>query len=379
MKPISGTLPWKRPGATKSSSAEQVAVDPVTPEQSQWQTLSALLGRGLTQAYSVASGAAQPRLVLRAQDRAAVETAGARIGLAKATLAVDAQGVYRGTQLYRLDNSTEQYLVVRLPEGARLWTAHVAGEPVKPATDKTTDTVRIPLIKTAAGDADYPIVLTYGGQLPPLTALDRVVFPLIRTVNINVELSQVELFAPESFRWFDFGGTMRLVNDEGYLAAGLVEYNTKQIGVALQALQSEDSYARARATNSLKSLQADAVRLKQSARDYLGNEELAQQLKRNTQVQQGLENQLNSPLEANQAVDELDNRSRLGTFYRSQSGSRANDVVSQTAENFAPAAIQPPSGGEGQAINPLWLAKNKLQNNQPAQPPARCHRGASQA
>ncbi len=360
--------------------AEHVAVDPVTPEQSQWQLLSALLGRGLTQAYSVATGAGEPRLVLQAQDRKAVETAGARIGLAKATLAVDAQAAYRGTQLYRLDNSTEQYLVVRLPAGARLWTAHVAGEPVKPAADKAADLVRIPLIKTAAGDADYPVVLTYGGQLPPVGALDRVEFPLVRTVNINVELSQVELFAPEGFRWFDFGGTMRLVEDEGYLAAGLVEYNTKQIGLALQALQSEDTYARARAANNLKTLQGDVARLKQSIQGYQGNEELTQQLERNSKVQQGLEVQLREPLEPNQAADEADNRTRLGLFYRSQSGSRANDVASQTAQNFAAPPAEPQSGGQGQgqgqAINPRWLAKNKLQSDQPAQPPAKSPAGA---
>ena len=56
--------------------AEHFAVDPVSPEQTEWRMLSALLGRGLTQAYTASPSAADPRLVLRAQDRAAVETAG---------------------------------------------------------------------------------------------------------------------------------------------------------------------------------------------------------------------------------------------------------------------------------------------------------------
>ena len=58
----------------------------------------------------------------------------------------------------RVDNATEQFLEIRLPEGAALWTARVAGEPVKPtrlpdATDLRR--VRIPLLKTAPGDLYY--------------------------------------------------------------------------------------------------------------------------------------------------------------------------------------------------------------------------------
>ena len=221
-------------------------VDPISQEQAEWRMLTAMLGRGLTQAYLVRPGAAQPQLTLHAQDRAAVETAGARIGLAKAMLVVDANGAYRGAQLYRVDNSLEQFLEIELPSGARLWTAHVAGEPVKPAAGKAAgtagDVVRIPLIKTAHGDADYPVMLKYGGQLGPLSAIDRVRFPLIRTVNIHVELSQVELYVPETFDWFNFGGTMRRVQNEGDLAAGWLAYNTRQIDLAIQAWQSEDAF-----------------------------------------------------------------------------------------------------------------------------------------
>ena len=40
---------------------------------------------------------------------------------------------YRAKVELSLDNSSEQFLDVELPEGATLWTVHVAGEPVKPA------------------------------------------------------------------------------------------------------------------------------------------------------------------------------------------------------------------------------------------------------
>jgi hypothetical protein len=63
------------------------------------------------------------------------------------------------------------------------------------------------LIKTAEGDTDYAVVLKYGGWLQPVGIVDRVAFPLMRTVNINVELSRVRLRVPETHAWFDFGGT----------------------------------------------------------------------------------------------------------------------------------------------------------------------------
>ena len=81
-------------------------------------------------------------------------------------------------------------------------------------------------------------------------------------MNINVELSQVELYVPPSYRWMNFGGTMRVVSSEGDLAAGQLAYNTKQIGLALEALRGKDSYARVRAMNNLKSLQEESELLR---------------------------------------------------------------------------------------------------------------------
>ena len=59
-------------------------------------------------------------------------------------------------------NSTEQFLEIELPAGAELWTAQVAGESVKPVQDGARTIcsgVKIPLVKTAAGDLDYQVVL----------------------------------------------------------------------------------------------------------------------------------------------------------------------------------------------------------------------------
>jgi hypothetical protein len=341
--------------------AAQNGVDPLGQEQAEWRMLTGVLGRGLTQAFLVRQNETEPSLALKAKDRAAVETAGARIGLAKTTLVVDAGGAYRGEQLYRINNSLEQYLEIQLPERARLWTAHVAGEPVKPAAAATADVLRIPLVKTAPGDADYAVVVKYGGELGALASLDRVDFPLIRTRNIHVELSQVELHVPQTHRWFDFGGNMRLVQDEGDLAADWLAYNTRQIGLALRSIKSSDEYSRARATNNLKALQAESEQLKKVAQSYRHNEQLSEQLESNTEIQKGLEQELQT--KPGQSSEGVDNRATLRGRFAQQSNSRSSDVVNRAGENFFAqddAHYVPP---QGQAISGKWLAKNKLGND----------------
>jgi hypothetical protein len=338
-------------------------IDPLIQEQAEWRMLSEMLGRGLTQAYLVRSAATEPKLDLRARDRAAVDTAGARIGLAKATLVIDPNGAYRGAQLYRVDNSLEQYLEIQLPEGARLWTAHVAGEPVKPAATTTAGTARIPLVKTAAGDSDYAVVLKYGGQLGQLGVVDRVEFPFIRTRNINVELSQVELYVPATHQWFNFGGTMRVVSSKGDLVAGELAYATNQIRQLGMAIRGEDEYARARALYNYKILQDQSESLRQSAGWYGTNDELEKQIETNALSVEGIQREIERGGDRSGVY--ISNRGRLNERFSEQSIERSTDVVQQAGENFdgqiSPNFSQPLVQGAG--VNKDWLRKNKLEGD----------------
>ncbi len=145
-----------------------VELEALSRQEQQWQALSDLLGtKRLYQAYLVQSGAAEPRLGFHLQRHEEVETAGARIDLAQTTIVVDANGAYRAKVELSLDNSSEQFLDVELPEGATLWTVHVAGEPVKPAQAPGSQDARhvlLPVRKTAKGDLNYLVALKYGGQ-----------------------------------------------------------------------------------------------------------------------------------------------------------------------------------------------------------------------
>ena len=106
-------------------------------------------------------------------------TVKAHIGLSETTLMVDDNGAYRGQVVLRMDNATEQFLEIRLPEGRGsgrpAWRARRSSRPTCPARASPRD-VRIPLIKTACGDLYYEVVLKYGGKMPALGTVGSVSF-----------------------------------------------------------------------------------------------------------------------------------------------------------------------------------------------------------
>lgn len=319
-----------------------------------------LSGVNLNRALAVRDN---PLLEYEAKQRTIVSTAGARIELAESSLAVDAAGVYRGQQVYHIDNRTEQFLEVELPATARLWTAIVANEPVKPAkSDQGERFVRIPLVKTAVGDPNYTIRLQYGGQLENVE-WRQVEFPLIRTVNVNVELSQVRLFLPESNHWGRFGGSMREVKDERTFIRGYAGYVNRQISKATKALTSKDAYRRARAKNNLKQL---ALAVETFQAENRGRRDVQAEFDGNMAALKEAEEQA----EAIEATPENlgDNRGHFQELFDMQT----NDFQGKRGEysyNFGKSAIQDnkESTKGGQGFDEGWLLRNNL-SGKPSKP-----------
>ncbi len=342
---------------------EAAGLDPLSRQQEQWRILQGMLGSGISRAYLVRAGVEAPQLVFTTRTRTALVTAGARIGLAETALVVDAHGAYRAELTYRVDNSTRQFLEIELPEGARLWTAIVAGEPVKPIKVPETDDprrVRIPLVKTAAGDLDYPVVLKYGGQFGSLGAMAGLEFPLVGTRDIEVELSHVRLYLPETHRFFNFGGTMRLAESDDDLVAGQLSYETKRAQRLIDTVRQGDDFARARAQSNLKQVQLfDAT--KSTARSS-GSERVQQELAQNTAVFRQAEEELKKIEQAPAQREGDDNRMRLNGLYEGQRTSRAKNVVKDLGRNFD--ALVDVKGGEGITaggkLNEAWLANSQL-------------------
>ena len=314
-------------------------MDVLGPRQKQWETLKAVLGHEMTMAYLASPDARQPRLSFHTQSHAEVATVKARIGLAETILVIDANGAYRGELALRVDNATEQFLEIRLPEGGRLWTARVAGEPVKPtAIPGSTDPrgVRIPLIKTARGELYYQVVLKYGGRMPALGAWGGVAFPLIRSLNVVPDLSQVRLYVPEQYRWFDFGGTMRLVREEADLQAGYVQFQNNQLQQIGLALQQGDKWTKARAEANLKAQQTEMSSFRSNLSSAsTANPELQSQLAFNDSIDRQVQRDFARVAEQPQPAELQDNRQRMNAFYQGQTYGRARNVVGEVGQNWA--------------------------------------------
>ncbi|MGB6045384.1 MAG: hypothetical protein WBF93_19665, partial [Pirellulales bacterium] len=313
---------------------QRQGLEPLSRQQQEWRELAQLMGNQLTHAYIVRKGFAAAQLTFATRERKAVQTARASIGLARASVIVDGSGTYRGVQEFRLDNETEQFLEIELPAGASLWSASVADASVKPIEAAGSQgKLQIPLIKTAKGDRDYAIVLKYGGTLDALSNLGTVSFPLVRTINIKPETSQVRLHLPKTHQWFDFGGEMTQVAEE-VLAAGEVAYITRQINKFAEVLRSTDGYSQSRAKANSKSLLEEQQRLEHRQSQLGGgNEQLNTTNSLNQRAVENFQQQLKDTKQRASVVI-VDNRGRLDKAWGGQRNDRASDVVNEIGPNF---------------------------------------------
>ena len=324
-------------------------LEPLSRQQKQWQVLAGILGNRIYQAYLADRSAGRPQLAFHLVRHEDLQTAGARVDLAQTTLVLDANGAYRARVTLSLDNTTEQYLDCELPEGAALWTVHVAGEPAKPVeAGEGTRRVLVPILKTARGDPNYDVVLKYGGKLPPLGRLGAVQFPLLGTLQVlpsgkavGIERSLVEVHVPETYQWFNFTGTMHPIQDEADVKASLLLSETKQGQRLLETARQADPFAKARALNNLKAwvgkMQSQGVEQEQGRR-VVANPAFRQAVTLNGGTVLEAEKQLKDAeqVERKQADQKqavvVDNRAMLNNLY-----------VAQTAGNTA-ATLAVPGG-----------------------------------
>ncbi len=346
--------------------AQPSQLEPISREQGNWRLLTELLGEQVTQAYLVSPGANAAQLTIQTRDRQAVETVGARIAFAELILVVDPNGTYRGRQVYQVDNRTEQFLEVVLPDEAQLWTARVAGRPVKPILGNGV--VRLPLVKTAEGDQDYTVELKYGGGMEALGQWTAVTFPLPKTQNIRVEQSQVRLRLPESYHWFDFRGTMRHVTQEQDLLAGYLKYKTEQIAAANASLASKNPFARVRALSNLRSVVSELEEF-HSRSSLRENSALSAEVTSNRKALESARQKLAEQTDESwQRRMGEDNRLRLNTLFEQQSNVYSRNLVNQQASNFDVGVVDDSlsvrdyeeSGEQEGSLRREWLDSNQL-------------------
>jgi autotransporter-associated beta strand protein len=350
-------------------------LEPLSPQQEQWQRLRSELQSGMTLAYVAAADAARPQLIFQTVPHEDVQVVGARISLAETMLVLDASGAYRAAAAFRMDNTTEQFLEVELPEGAALWTASVADQPVKPVADPKAANGRrvlIPLVKTAPGDLDFAVTLKYGGTTKALGTLSSVNFPLVRAKNINAERSVVQLHLPADYQWLNFGGTMH-PGEEADVTASVLSYQNKQTQRLMDTMRRSDPFAQQRAMNNLKALGAAVTQYGEQVRGLAADNPKAE-----GELRAALETVKKSKEQVEEAergptitAEESQEQGRYPAAerWRPQHAARArnflnndvkenwnaDDVTNFSATNFA--APAPQQAGQ---FNKAWLDANSL-------------------
>src|SRR5262249_11005776 len=121
-------------------------------------------------------------------------------------LTKDGQWVTRAS--FQVRNHLKQFMSIRLPKGAILWSAFVAGQPVKPSLDKE-GRVLIPLQKSNMADEiqSFPVEVIYHAQETALgLGGNRSAF----LPAVDLPISQVlwSMYVPEEYRFLHFGGSM---------------------------------------------------------------------------------------------------------------------------------------------------------------------------
>jgi hypothetical protein len=227
--------------------------------------------------------------------------------------------------------------------------------------------VKIPLVKTAAGDLDYRVTLKYGGSMDSLSGVGKIAFPFIRSLNINVELSQVDLRLPRTHKWLAFDGTMSRITEVGTFEAGVLAYRNKLAKRLVRTLQYGTVFEKARAGSNLK-------QLKKSIEDYsqaqtvqfkAPNKALSLELSNASAILDDAQRQLDEAEKAD-AGEGPDNRIRLNEWYDNQDNTFARNVVFNNGANWDDPTILLTNAlaVAPAAFNGRWLAGNSLENAQ---------------
>ena len=137
-----------------------------------------------------------------------------------------------------------------MPEALRLWSATVAGQPVKPVkpAESSQGEIWIPLVKTSPGGLPYDVFLYLADQadeplLKPLDGITRLAPPAISIVKMPVTQTTWSLRLPEGYKYIRPGGNMSPV-------VGTVEMLSLNIQARLDQLRRLDKSYREVADSS---------------------------------------------------------------------------------------------------------------------------------
>jgi len=214
------------------------------------------------------------RLDVKVQRHAFEEVAKAVIYRAAAQAVVDRTGWTRVLMIYRVYNRSEQFLKLRLPGGARLYSVLVAGEGVRPLMDGAD--VLVPLRKLALGapSFDVDVVYQYTGPAVDDARFD-VQLPEVR--HLEVRRTTLSVYVPKGYE-YTFDDRMETV-DEADIAAGEAADVYEEIKEAYAVAERGNELQRKRAFSNVVQLETQALALADKVQSLGRNFRARQQVK----------------------------------------------------------------------------------------------------
>jgi hypothetical protein len=344
-------------------------------QQAQWEQLTAVIGERVLKAFVVQGDVDQAVLEFRTQSRDIVDKDEAKIRMATTSLIVDYAGTYRGKIEFLVDNQKEQFLEIQKPPSSQLWSVLVAGEPVKPVVTGVEGQIRLPLVKTNAGDLSYRVVVHYAGRMTAISQYGKLTtLPFIRTTNIHAEKLFLKLYLPKRHNWYRFGGDAEPLNQQSASGWGAftggdisrytngelksrqaIVVNAEVSGKLKRATKSGNDYEKIRLYNSLQTrtdLNAYSDQSDISQRNEKGLAELGEQVL-----------DLVEDSSSDQKTDELmfDNRARLQQGFEQQSNGFSRNAVNQLGSNFdVPVVNSTAKPSSKKEADGRWFRSNSL-------------------
>ncbi|MHB8519503.1 MAG: type II secretion system protein [Limisphaerales bacterium] len=152
------------------------------------------------------------RLLVEARRYAEAEVLQALVDSARFTTVVSDDGQMMTEASLSVRNNGRQHLEIELPKGATVWSAFVAGEPVRPS--KREGRLLLPLERTSASDAPIAVELTYVGvdKFPRRNGNVALASPKF---DVPLKNARWDLFLPPDFEYTDFAGSMTRTADVG--------------------------------------------------------------------------------------------------------------------------------------------------------------------
>ena len=165
------------------------------------------------------------------------------VDLMAVTSVLDLDGNARYRVTLTVSNRTEQFLPVYLPRGFRVWSADVAGVPVRPVVDPQPrgyddiDAVLVPLVKTGGFGQPYDVRLLLAGQAcGPLGSIATLSLPPVRVGgNIQVVRSTWSVRLPAGFTVVTHGGNMSPVAGKAELLDYKLQAGIDNLGRLLES------------------------------------------------------------------------------------------------------------------------------------------------